>query len=159
MGSRRTLFLAALLVASPLLAVPSAQERSAPAGPMVVRSVQVRDVRVVNQPAAPRHEERPSFGGERPVDPGFISRPVPRPQAAVNPPHRGKRNARGRKSFDDFKPRFNSGLGVIGYPVIYPYAYPYDNPFSPSSVTSYTPPAPPRNTYSNVATSSSDQRR
>ena len=72
MGSRRTLFLAVLLVASPLLAVPSAQERSAPAGPMIVRSVQVREVQVrdvrVNQPATSRQEEqRPTFGVERPT--------------------------------------------------------------------------------------------
>lgn len=169
MGSRRTLFLAVLLVASPLLAVPSAQERSAPAGPMIVRSVQVREVQVrdvrVNQPATSRHEEqrptfgveRPTFGVERPTELALISRPVPRPQSASAPRQRN-RHVRGTHLHYSFKPRFNTGFGVVvGYPVIYPYAYPYIDPFSPSSVVSYTPAAPPRNTYSNVATSSSSE--
>jgi PEGA domain len=156
MGSRTTPFLTSLLVTGTLLVATSgAQERSAPAGAVTVRPVQVREVRV-NQPPPSRHEDqRPSFGLERPVDPGFISRPVPRPQSSVNPHRQVRRNSRGRKSFYDFKPRFNTGYGVVvGYPVIYPYAYPYD-PFSPSPVGSYTPAAPLRNTYSNVATSSS----
>ena len=163
MGSRRTLFLAVLLVASPLLAVPSAQERSAPAGPMIVRSVQVRDVQVrdvrVNQPATSHHkEQRPSFGVERPTELALISRPVPRPQPSASAPRHRNRHVRGTYPHYSFKPRFNTGFGVVvGYPVIYPYAYPYVDPFSPSSVASYTPAAPPRNTYSNVATSSSSE--
>ena len=163
MGSRRTLFLAVLLVASPLLAVPSAQERSAPAGPMIVRSVQVREVQVrdvrVNQPATSHHkEQRPSFGVERPTELALISRPVPRPQPSASAPRQRNRHVRGTHPRYSFKPRFNTGFGVVvGYPVIYPYAYPYIDPFSPSSVASYAPAAPPRNTYSNVATSSSSE--
>lgn len=124
----------------------SAQERSAPPGAVIVRPVQVREVRV-HQPMLPRPDEvRPSFGIERPVDPGFISRPIPRPQSSVTIP----RSNRGRSRSHAFRPRFNTGFGlVVGYPVIYPYAYPYD-PFSPSYGAPYesAPPAP--NTYSNV---------
>ena len=146
--------LVALLGASVFLtAAVSAQERRAPDGAVVVRPVQVREVRV-NQPAPPPlHDQRPSFGLPRPVDPAFISRPIPRPQATVLPNSRFSNGARGRGRgrVSDFKPRHNVGFGVVvGYPVIYPYAYPYD-PFSPTpgySPYSVTPPAP--NTYSNV---------
>ena len=109
----------------------SAQQRGAPDGAVIVRPVQVREVRV-NQPAPlPLHDQRPSFGLPRPVDPAFISRPIPRPQATVLPNSRFSNGARGRSRLSDFKPRHNVGFGVlVGYPVIYPYAYPYD-PFSP----------------------------
>jgi hypothetical protein len=149
--------LVSLLSASVFLtAAVSAQERRAPDGAVVVRPVQVREVRV-NQPApTPLHDQRPSFGLPRPVDPAFISRPIPRPQATALPNSRflnGRfsNGARGRGRVSEFKPRHNVGFGVVvGYPVIYPYAYPYD-PFSPtsgSSPYSVAPPAP--NTYSNV---------
>ena len=130
-------FLAALLVAGPALTQASAQERQAPVGAVVVRPVEVREVRVEPQPY--RGPERPTFGTERPVDP-FINRPVQHPQSNTSAPRRGKRQG-----------RFNGGKGpVVGFPVIYPYLYPYD-PFSPSSATSYSTAASP-NTYSNVAT-------
>ena len=149
--------LVSLLSASVCLtAAVSAQERRAPDGAVVVRPVQVREVRV-NQPAPPPlHDQRPSFGLPRPVDPAFISRPIPRPQATALPNSRFSNGrfsngTRGRGRVSDFKPRHNVGFGVVvGYPVIYPYAYPYD-PFSPTSgysPYSVAPPAP--NTYSNV---------
>lgn len=134
MGKGGIPFLAALLVAGPALTTTSAQERQAPAGVVVVRPVQVRDVRVAPQPY--RGVERPTFGVERPVDP-FINRPVQHPQSNLSASRRGKRHG-----------RFNGP--VIGYPVIYPYVYPYD-PFSPSSATPYSNAGSP-NTYSNVAT-------
>ncbi len=130
--------------------VVSAQERSAPPGAVIVRPVQVREVRV-NQPAPPPlYDQRPSFGVQRPVDPGFISRPIPRPQSIVTTPRTATRS-HGRGRSHSFKPRFDTGYGVVvGYPVIYPYAYPYD-PFSPSSgSSSYSVPSPSPNTYSNV---------
>ena len=144
--------LVALLGASVFLtAAVSAQERRAPDGAVVVRPVQVREVRV-NQPAPPPlHDQRPSFGLPRPVDPALISRPIPRPQGTLLPNPRFSKGARGRGRVSDFKPRHNVGFGVVvGYPVIYPYAYPYD-PFSPTSGYSPYSAAPPaRNTYSNV---------
>lgn len=150
MGVRAVSSLVTLLGASVFLTAVSAQERSAPAGAVVVRPVQVREVRV-NQPAPPPlHNQRPSFGLPRPVDPLFISRPILRPQPIVTIPRHSNR-ARGRGFSSSFKPRFNLGHGVVvGYPVIYPYAYPYD-PFSPTpgySSQSVAPPSP--NTYSNV---------
>jgi PEGA domain len=154
MGSRSIPFLAALLVAATLFVAGlppttmSAQERRAPAGAVIVRPVQVREVRVDQPLPSNRHEERPSFGLERPVDPGFISRPVPRPQPKTSAPRHSRRH--GKRHVD-------TGFGVIGYPVIYPYAYPYGDPFSPYPVASYTPAAPAPNTYSNVATSSSSE--
>jgi hypothetical protein len=133
-----------------LTTVASAQERSAPPGAVAVRPVQVREVRVDQPQSSRRHDQRPSFGTPRPVDPAFISRPIPRPQPNVNTPrHDGPRPQRRNRSFA-FKPRFNVGHGiVVGYPIIYPYAYPYD-PFSPAMAAPYNnaPPAP--NTYSNV---------
>lgn len=143
MGSPSIPFLAALLVALPLT-TSSAQERRAPAGAVIVRPVQVREVRVDQPKSSHRHEERPTFGLERPVDPGLISRPVARPQPKVDAPRHSKRYV-----------KRHTGFGVIGYPVIYPYAYPYGDPFSPYPAASSTPPAPVPNTYSNVATSSS----
>lgn len=126
-----------------------AQERSAPAGAVIVRPVQVNEVRV-NQPTpVPLHDRRPTFGVPRPVDPAFISRPIPRPQPSASSLRQPiRRPGRGRM---DFKPRFNVGTGiVVGYPVIYPYAYPYD-PFSPSyGPPSYAAAPPAPNTYSNV---------
>ena len=143
--------LTSLFIAS-LFTAASAQERRAPAGAVTVRPVQVREVRV-DQPAAPRHEERPSFGVERPVDPGFISRPVPRPQPSVATPRHSNRGGRSHRS-SHFTPRFNAGYGiVIGYPIIYPYTN--GDPFSPSSSAMYTPAAPARNTYSNAESASS----
>jgi hypothetical protein len=136
MGKGSMFFLAAALVAGPALTPAQAQERQAPAGAVVVRPVQVREVRVEPQPY--RGPERPTFGAARPVDP-FISRPVERPQLKPIAQRRGKRHG-----------RVDGGYGsVIGYPVIYPYAYPYD-PFTPLSSTSYSS-APVPNTYSNVA--------
>jgi hypothetical protein len=133
-----------------LTAAVSAQERSAPSGAVVVRPVQVREVRVSQPAPPPLYDQRPSFGLPRPVDPAFISRPIARPQGTVLPNSRLNR-PRGRGRTSDFKPRHNVGYGVlVGYPVIYPYAYPYD-PFSPTSgysPYSAAPPAP--NTYSNV---------
>ena len=143
MGSPSIPFLAALLVALPLT-TSSAQERRAPAGAVIVRPVQVKEVRVDQPKSSHRHEERPTFGLERPVDPGLISRPVARPQPKVDAPRHSKRHVKRR-----------TGFGVIGYPVIYPYAYPYGDPFSPYPAASSTPAAPVPNTYSNVATSSS----
>lgn len=139
------------LLSAFLIAPVSAQERSAPTGAVVVRPVQVREVRV-NQPApTPLHDQRPSFGLPRPVDPLFISRPILRPQPSILPNSRFVNRSRGRDRGSEFKPRHNLGFGVVvGYPVIYPYAYPYD-PFSPSPgypPYSVAPPAP--NTYSNV---------
>jgi hypothetical protein len=90
----------------------------------------------------------------------YISRPIPRPQFDASTsrqlnssgswlPPRDANRRRGRNGSSTFKPRFNTGYGVVvGYPIIYPYAYPYD-PFSPSVGVPYgQPPAP--NTYSNV---------
>ena len=151
MRGRAVSSLVALLGASLFLTpAVSAQERSAPPGAVIVRPVQVREVHV-NQPAPPPlHDQRPSFGLPRPVDPAFISRPIPRPQQSVANSRLSNR-PRGRGRASDFAPRHNVGHGVVvGYPVIYPYAYPYD-PFSPTSgYSSYrvAPPAP--NTYSNV---------
>ena len=157
MSSRSIPFLTALLVPGLLSIATSAQERSAPAGAVTVRPVQVREVEVNEPPPASRGPERPTFGMERPVDP-FINRPPARSPSSVTPPHRGRRNTRGRRPFYDFRPRHNTGLGVVvGYPVIYPYAYPYGDPFSPYPVAPYTPPAPSPNTYSNVPTSSSSE--
>jgi hypothetical protein len=85
---------------------------------------------------------------ERPVDPGFISRPVPRPQPPVAALQHANRSGRSRRAAH-VTPRFNAGYGsVVGYPIIYPYAA--GDPFSPSSSAMYTPAAPSRNTYSNV---------
>jgi len=138
----------------------SAQERRAPAGPVVVREVEVREVRVQETTRPRLDDQRPTFGGERPVDPLYISRPIPRPQFDASTtrqlnssgsrlPPRDANRRRGRNGSATFKPRFNTGYGVVvGYPIIYPYAYPYD-PFSPSVGVPYgQPPAP--NTYSNV---------
>ena len=149
MGVRAVSSLVTLLGASVVLTAVSAQERRAPAGAVVGRPVQVREVRG-NQPTPPPlHDQRPSFGLPRPVDPAFISRPIPRPQSSVTN-SRFPNRLRGR-GFSSFNPRFNLGHGVVvGYPVIYPYAYPYD-PFSPTSGYApygVAPPAP--NTYSNV---------
>jgi PEGA domain len=143
MGSPSIPFLAALLVALPLT-TSSAQERRAPAGAVIVRPVQVREVRVDQPKSSHRHEERPTFGLERPVDPGLISRPFARPQPKVDAPWHSKRHV-----------KLRTGFGVIGYPVIYPYAYPYGDPFSPYPAAPYAPAAPVPNTYSNVAASSS----
>jgi hypothetical protein len=150
MGGRADSFFALLGASVFLTTALSAQERSASPGAVVVRPVQVREVRV-NQPPAPTplYDQRPTFGLPRAVDPAFISRPIPRPQSSVLVP-RGRTRLHGRDG-SNFKPRFNLGYGVVvGYPVIYPYAYPYD-PFSPASGYSPygTPPAAP-NTYSNV---------
>ncbi len=145
----------ALLGASVLLdPAVWAQERSAPAGAVIVRPVQVNEVRVY-QPTPPRPDQiRPSFGLERPIDPNFISRPLPRPQSGAVIP----RSIVGRNRSHQFRPRFNTGFGVVvGYPVIYPYAYPYD-PFSPSYGTSYSSAPPVPNTYSNVDSSASAGR-
>jgi hypothetical protein len=145
---QRRALLGLVLVGAALPLAPSAQERQAPAGVVIVRPVQVNEVRV-NQPAPlPLHDQRPTFGVPRPVDPAFISRPIARPQPIVSSPRRPiRRHGRGRA---DFKPRFNVGSGiVVGYPVIYPYAYPYD-PFSPSYPPSYAAASPAPNTYSNV---------
>ena len=150
MGGRGLPVLTSLFIAG-LFAVASAQERRAPAGAVNVRPVQIREVRV-DQSAAPRHDERPSVGGERPVDPGFISRPVPRPQPPVAAPRYSNRTGRSHRG-SQFRPRFNAGYGiVVGYPIIYPYAY--GDPFSPSSSAMYTPAASARNTYSNVESAS-----
>jgi hypothetical protein len=152
MRGRAVSSLVALLGASLFLtAAVSAQERSAPPGAVVVRPVQVREVRV-NQPAPPPlHDQRPSFGLPRPVDPLFISRPILPPQRSILPNSRVVNRPHGHGRVPGFKPRSNIGFGVVvGYPVIYPYAYPYD-PFSPTpGYSSYrvAPPAP--NTYSNV---------
>jgi PEGA domain len=134
-----------------LTAAVSAQERSAPSGAVVVRPVQIREVRVHEPAPTPLYDQRPSFGLPRPVDPAFISRPIPRPQGTVLPNSRFLNRSRGRGRVSDFKPRHNLGYGVlVGYPVIYPYAYPYD-PFSPTSGYSSSNVAPPApNMYSNV---------
>jgi hypothetical protein len=141
-----------------LTAAAVAQERSAPAGAVIVRPVQVNDVHV-NQPASSRHDgKRPTTSLERPIDPGFLSRPpniatdtsLSRPHSRVTVPRSSNRGHHGRNRSRVFKPRFNVGFGVVvGYPVIYPYAYPYD-PFSPTPATPYNPAPPARNTYSNV---------
>ena len=155
MRGRAVSFVVAVFGAGVLLdGVVTAQERTAAPGAVIVRPVQVREVRV-NQPTPPRPDQiRPSFGIERPVEPGFISRPldfardrsIPRQQSSVTIP----RSRLGRSRSHQFRPRFNTGFGVVvGYPVIYPYAYPYD-PFSPSYGTSYSPAPPAPNTYSNV---------
>jgi hypothetical protein len=124
----------------------SAQKHSASAGAVIVRPVQVNEVRV-HQPAPRLVDQRPTFGVPRPVDPAFISRPHQRPQTVVSSPRPPVGHHRRHRV--DFKPRFKVGGGiVVGFPVLYPYAYPYD-PFSPSYGPSY--PAPPSpNTYSNV---------
>jgi hypothetical protein len=129
----------------------SAQHRGAPDGAMIVRPVQVNEVRV-NQPTPPSPlDQRPTFGLPRPFDPLFISRPILRPQQSILPNSRVVNRPRGHGRTSGFKPRSNVGFGmVVGYPVIYPYAYPYD-PFSPAPgypPYSAAPPAP--NTYSNV---------
>ena len=135
----------------------SAQERGAQSGAVIVRPVQVREVRV-HQPSPPSPlDQRPSFGLPRPVDPAFISRPILRPQSSILTNGRFPNRIRGSHGrVPGFRPRYNVGYGVmVGYPVIYPYAYPYD-PFSPTGaypaypITPITPPAP--NTYSNVDT-------
>jgi hypothetical protein len=144
-----------------LTTVASAQERRAPAGPVVVREVQVREVRVQEATLPRLDDQRPSFGVERPVDPAYISRPIPRPQFGPSTsrplnrggfrlPQRDVNRRHGRNWSSTFQPRFNSGYGVVvGYPIIYPYAYPYD-PFSPATGAPYSQPPGP-NTYSNVA--------
>ena len=135
------------------LSVAASAQHRGQDGAVIVRPVQVNEVRV-NQPTPPSPlDQRPTFGIPRPVDPAFISRPIPRPQGTVLQNSRFSNGARGRGRgrVSDFKPRHNVGFGVVvGYPVIYPYAYPYD-PFSPTSgysPYSVAPPAP--NTYSNV---------
>lgn len=141
-----------------LPAAVSAQDRAAMAGAVIVRPVQVREVRVHQPSPTPVHDQRPTFGLPRPVDPAFISRPhdfardkpIPRPQSIVTTPRfLNRRPGRGHGS--NFKPRFNVGSGVVvGYPVIYPYAYPYD-PFSPTyGSPAYVVATPSPNTYSNV---------
>ena len=147
--------LVALFGASVFLTVAvSAQERRAPDGVVVVRPVQVREVRVHQPSPPPLHDQRPSFGLPRPVDPAFISRPILRPQQSILPNSNFSNRthgSRGRGRVSGFRPRFNVGSGmVVGYPVIYPYAYPYD-PFSPTSGYSPYSVAPPSpNTYSNA---------
>ena len=145
--------LVALLGSSVFLTVAvSAQERRAPDGAVVVRPVQVREVRVRQPSPPPLHDQRPSFGLPRPVDPAFISRPILRPQQSILPNSNFSNRTHGsRGRVSGFRPRFNVGSGVVvGYPVIYPYAYPYD-PFSPTSGYSpYSVAPPPPNTYSNV---------
>jgi hypothetical protein len=157
----RGLLRAAVLLGTVLIlsASASAQERSAPAGAVVVRPVQVREVRVDSPPHG-HHDQRSSSGLERPTDPGFLSRTpdsararsVSRPQGNVTPSRRPIRgDHRGRNRFYSFKPRFNVGFGVVvGYPIIYPYAYPYDPFFPVTPSTAYAPVPPARNTYSNV---------
>jgi hypothetical protein len=149
MRGRAISCLVGLIVTGLSLTTVSAQERSAPPGAVIVRPVQVREVRVHQPVLPPLYDQRPTFGIPRPVDPVFISRPIPRPQSSVTGPRAsGRHHGRGRSSF---RPRFNVGHGVVvGYPVIFPYAYPYD-PFSPSSGSSSYGVAPPSpNTYSNV---------
>jgi hypothetical protein len=159
MRGRAVSSLVAFLGASVFLTTAvSAQERSAAAGAVVVRPVQVREVRVHQPAPPPLHDQRPSFGLPRPVDPAFISRPILPPQQSILrnsqqsilPNSRVVNRPHGNGRISGFKPRFHAGAGVVvGYPVIYPYAYPYD-PFSPTSgysPYSVAPPAP--NTYSN----------
>jgi hypothetical protein len=139
---------AALLTSSTV----SADQRAA--GPVVVRDVVVREVRVPSATPAPLPEQRFTVPVSRPIDPLYISRPVQFEKPTVPASHLG-RGQRGDRSFNR-KSRF---IGpVIGYPVIYPYVYPYDpsyvnpNPFSPSmgySSANYNV-TPPKNTYSNV---------
>jgi hypothetical protein len=127
----------------------SAQERRAPAGAVVVREVQVREVRVDQHAPKRVDDQRPSLGLERPVDPGFISRPIARPQSMVTSPRHSNRS-RGRNRFYTFRPRHNVGYAVVvGYPILYPYAYPFD-PFSVTPLVPYTQAPPAPNTYSNV---------
>jgi len=122
-----------------------AQERSAPAGAITVRPVQVREVRV-NPPPAPPRQERASFGVERPVDHNVISRADHRPQTNATAALPSKRYGRSHA------PATSRHRGpVVGYPVLYPYAYPFD-PFSPTSTMVYSAP-PARNTYSSVDSS------
>ena len=134
-----------------LTASAAAQERSAPPGAVIVRPVQVNEVRVHQPAPLSPLDQRPTFGLPRPVDPAFISRPIPRPQSSVVTNVRIPNRVHSRGRVSGFKPRSNVGFGVVvGYPVIYPYAYPYD-PFSPTPgypPFSAAPPAP--NTYSNV---------
>ena len=175
MGRRSSLGFTAVLIGGLLLtSMARAQERSAPPGAVVVRGVQVREVRVGAPPSSnhddqhrgrhdgqrrshhddQRHDaQRPTPGIERPLPLPVISGPVPRPQPVASAPRHTSGRVRSTRSFYSFKPRFNAGFGVVvGYPVIYPYAYPYD-PFSPSVPASYAPAAPVRNTYSNVEAS------
>lgn len=134
----------AWVVALMLSADASAQrspKRGAPQGPVAVRDVQVREVKVDPPPDSQhRHGERPTFG-QRPFLPDVISRPgvdFASPIAAI--PHR---SFRGRHTF-------SLGIPVlIAYPIAYPYGYPYADPYGMAS-SSYRPAAPPRNTYSNV---------
>lgn len=145
MGGRANSLLALLSASVFLTASASAQEPSASPGAVVVRPVEVREVRVrPPAPPPPLDDQRPTFGLPRPIDPLFISRPILRPQSDVSNLPRGRNRTPGRGGYHSFKPRFNLGYGVVvGYPVIYPYAYPF-------AASSYrmVPPAP--NTYSNV---------
>lgn len=153
-GRAASIGLALIAAGVSMTTVASGQERRGPAGPVVVREVQVREVRVPETTRPRLDDQRPTFGGDRPVDPAYISRPVPRPlfDPASRPLTRsGSRLSRGHRGSwtSTFKSRFNTGYGVVvGYPIIYPYAYPYD-PFSPSSGVPYVQPSAP-NTYSNV---------
>ena len=133
------------------LSVAASAQHRGQDGAVIVRPVQVNEVRV-NQPTPPSPlDQRPTFGIPRPVDPAFISRPIPRPHSSVIPNTRISNRVHSRGRVAGFRPRSNVGFGmVVGYPVIYPYAYPYD-PFSPTPgypPYSAAPPAP--NTYSNV---------
>lgn len=152
MRGRAVFSVVALLAASVFQpATGSAQERGAAAGAVIVRPVQVREVRV-HQPTPPSPlAQRPSFGLPRPIDPLFISRPILPAQTSILPSRRFVNRPRGHGRMPGFTPRFNVGFGVVvGYPVIYPYAYPYD-PFAPISGYPAYPTAPPApNTYSNV---------
>jgi hypothetical protein len=159
MGGRAVSSLVVAIGTTVLVAASAAaQERSAPPGAVIVRPVQVNEVRVHQQAPASPLDQRPTFGVPRPVDPAFISRPldardrpIPRPQSSVVTNARIPNRVHSRGRVPGFKPRSNIGFGVVvGYPVIYPYAYPYD-PFSPTpgyAPYSAAPPAP--NTYSNV---------
>jgi hypothetical protein len=125
-------------------------------GPVTVRPVVVREVRVPQAPTpTPQPEHRFTVPVSRPIDPLYISRPVQFEKPIVSSAN-VTRGQRGDRFFNRSRSR---GKGsVIGYPVIYPYVYPYDpysssnNPFSPStgySSATYNV-TPPRNTYSNV---------
>ena len=148
MSGRPISYAAVLLAVLTVTVVVSAQERSAPAGAVVVRPVQVREVRV-NPPLPERREIPPDFIS-RP--PGSSNRAVPRSSSIAPSRHNVRGDHRRNQSFA-FRPRFNIGYGVVvGYPIIYPYAYPYD-PFSPSmtgNAYAYAAPPPSPNTYSNV---------
>jgi len=141
----------AVCTAVALATTVSAQERSAPPGVVPVNPVQVNEVRV-KQPSPPPLPQRPTFGIERPIDPGFISRPFPvtEPRASTRPRTTGRHQGRSRSH--EFRSRFPVSPGiVVGYPILYPFAYPYD-PFSPTTYGSspYAAPKPSPNTYSNV---------